>query len=199
MNPNCLAPARAAGGMSDPVWRSSSRWTLAVLCCFSSLVISSCGYHVAGGAGKADLVPKNVKTIAIPAFSNSTTRYKLCDFLPQAITREFISRTRYQIVNNPTQADAVLQGAVVNFFAYPTVLDPKTNRAAAVQAIVQMRITLRDRATNSIIFNRPNMEFRQTYEISVDPVAYFDESDVANQRLSRDVARTVVSAILDNF
>ena len=199
MNPNCLAPARAAGGMSDPVWRSSSRWTLAVACCLSVLVTTSCGYHVAGGAGKADLVPKNVKTIAIPAFGNSTTRYKLCDFLPQAITREFISRTRYQIVNNPTQADAVLQGAVVNFFAYPTVLDPKTNRAAAVQAIVQMRITLRDRATNSIIFNRPNMEFRQTYEISVDPAAYFDESDVANQRLSRDVARTVVSAILDNF
>jgi hypothetical protein len=160
--------------------------------------MASCGYHVAG-AGKADLVPKNVKTIAIPAFNNTTTRYKLSDFLPEAITREFISRTHYQIVNDPNHADAVLQGTVVNVFAYPTVFDPKTNRAAGVQAIVQMRITLRDRATNTIIFNRPNMESRQNYEISVNPTAYFDESDVAMQRLSRDVARTVVSAILDNF
>ena len=167
--------------------------------CLLPLVLASCGYHVAGGAGKAGLVPKNVKTIAIPVFSNATTRYKLSDFLPQAITREFISRTRYQIVNDPNQADAVLQGGVVAFYAYPTVFDPRTNRAAAVQAIVQMRITLRDRATNSIIFNRPNMEFRQTYEISVDPAVYCDASDVAMQRLSHDAARTVVSAILDSF
>jgi hypothetical protein len=43
------------------------------------------------------------------------------------------------------------------------------------------------------------MEFRQTYEISVDPATYFDESDNAMDRLSRDVARTVVSAVLANF
>ena len=199
MNSERLALEEAAGGPRDPIWRSLSRWFVATAWCFSSLVMASCGYHVAGGAGKADLVPKNVKTIAIPAFNNATTRYKLSDFLPEAITREFISRTRYQIVNDPNQADAVLQGTVVNVFVYPTVFDPKTNRAAGVQAIVQMRITLRDRATNAIIFNRPNMESRQNYEISVNPTAYFDESDVAMQRLSRDVARTVVSAILDNF
>ena len=198
MNSDCIAPAKAPGGPRHPIWRSLSRWFVAVAWCFSCLFMASCGYHVAG-AGKADLVPKNVKTIAIPAFNNTTTRYKLSDFLPEAITREFISRTHYQIVNDPNHADAVLQGTVVNVFAYPTVFDPKTNRAAGVQAIVQMRITLRDRATNTIIFNRPNMESRQNYEISVNPTAYFDESDVAMQRLSRDVARTVVSAILDNF
>src|SRR5438552_767428 len=64
---------------------------LFVFICVHLWLISSCGYHV---AGKADLVPKNVKTIAIPAFTNVTTRYKLTDRLPEAITREFISRTR---------------------------------------------------------------------------------------------------------
>ena len=56
-------------------------------------ILSSCGYHV---AGKADLVPKTIHTIAIPAFANITIRYKLTDQLPQAISREFIARTRYQ-------------------------------------------------------------------------------------------------------
>jgi hypothetical protein len=43
------------------------------------------------------------------------------------------------------------------------------------------------------------VEFRERYEISVNPQQYFDESQAALQRLSRDVARTVVSAILENF
>ena len=50
-----------------------------------------------------------------------------------------------------------------------------------------------------ILFQRPNVEFRERYEISVDPKQYFDESQAALLRLSRDVARTVVSSIIENF
>jgi RNase P/RNase MRP subunit p29 len=164
--------------------------------CFASLVLSSCGYHV---AGRTDLLPKNVQTIAIPAFANITTRYKVSELLAGAITREFISRTRYQIVTDPNQADAVLTGSVVNFYSYPILLDPSTGRASSVQTIVMMQIYLRDRVTGAVLFSRPNIEFRQNYELSVDPRVYFDESDVAMDRLSRDVARSVVSAVLANF
>jgi hypothetical protein len=160
------------------------------------MALSSCGYHV---AGRTDLLPKNIQTIAIPAFANITTRYKLSELLAGAVTREFISRTRYHIVTDPNQADAVLTGSVVNFFAYPILLDPSTARASSVQAIVLLQINLRDRATGAVLFSRPNMEFRQNYELSVDPKAYFDESDPAVDRLSRDVARSVVGAILANF
>jgi len=163
---------------------------------FLALALTSCGYHV---AGTNDVLPKNVKTIAVPAFGNVTTRYKISDLLATAITREFISRTRYRIVSDPGQADAVLSGAVVNFVSYPTIFDSKTGRAAGVQAIVMMQLSLRDRATSAVLFERPHMEFRQNYEISVNPQAYFDESEVAMDRLSRDVARFVVSAVLDNF
>ena len=158
--------------------------------------LAGCGYRV---AGHADLLPKTIKTIAIPAFGNLTVRYKLTDQLPEAIAREFISRTRYQIVTDPNQADAVLTGAVVNFYSYPILLDPRTARASSIQAIVLLQIYLRDRATGAVLFSRPNMEFRQNYELSVDPRVYFDESDVAMDRLSRDVARSVVSAVLANF
>ena len=90
----------------------------------------SCGYHV---AGKADLVPKTVHTIAIPPFANATVRYKLTDLLPEAISREFIARTHYQVVNDPTQADAVLRGTVINYVAYPTLIDQATGRTSGLQ------------------------------------------------------------------
>lgn len=175
---------------------SGQRRLLWFFFCLLPFGFSACGYHV---AGTTDVLPAKIKTIAIPAFANITIRYKISELLASALTREFISRTRYQIVNDPNQADAVLSGAVIRFDSYPTTFDPATGRASAVQAIVTMRVTLRDRATNAVLFERQRFEFRQAYEISVDPKIYFDESDAAMDRLSREVARSLVSAILENF
>lgn len=160
------------------------------------LLTSSCGYHT-GGHG--DLIPKTVHTIAIPAFSNVTTRYKLTDQLPEAITREFISRTRYHIVNDTNSADAVLEGAVLSYQSFPTIFDPATGTASAVEVHVGLRLTLRERATGKILYSRPNYEIRERYEISIDPTAYFEESDSALARASQQTAQQVVSSILEAF
>ncbi len=161
-----------------------------------ALALAGCGYHAGGGAA---MMPKDVKTIAIPAFSNGTTNHALATRLPAEISREFLSRTRYGVTANPDQADAVLSGALVNFAAYPTVSDPNTGRATAVQVVVTVNVTLRDRRTGAVLFVRNGAEFRERYEISLDPKAYFDESGTAIERISGDVARTVVSAVLENF
>ncbi len=161
-----------------------------------SVTAASCGYHV---SGKADLLPKRIHTIAIPAFGNATTKYKLSERLTSALAREFISRTRYRIVADPNQAEAILTGSVINVFSYPTIFDPASGRASGVQVVVILQVTLTDRSNNAVLFTRPGFEVRERYEISVDPRAYFEESDAATERLSRDVARSVVSAVLENF
>jgi hypothetical protein len=168
----------------------------AAILVMGAVLAGGCGYHT---GGKGDLLPKKIKTIAIPAFGNVTTRYNLAERLPADITREFISRTRYRVVADPREADAVLTGAVVNFGTYPTIFDPVSGRATGVQAVVVLQLTLTDRSTGAVLFSRPGQEFRERYEISVDPRAYFDESTAALERLSRDVARSVVSAVLENF
>ena len=162
----------------------------------AAVFLSACGYHV---GGHTDLLPKTIKTIAVPAFGNMTPNHRLAVLLGADVTRELISRTRYSIVADPNQADATLTGVVANFVSYPTIFDPASGRATGVQAIVTLGITLTDRQTGKVIFSRPTAEFRQGYEISTDPQQYFDESGTAIQRLSRDVARSVVSAILENF
>ena len=160
-----------------------------------AVISLSCGYHV---AGKTTLLPTTVQTIAIPAFSNATTVYKLTDQLTEAVTREFISRTKYHITTDPGSADATLRGWVNTVVNFPTVYDPVTFRAANVEVHVNMRLQLVDRS-GKVLFDRPTMEARERYEVSVDPIVYFDESEVAMRRLARDVAKTIVSAILENF
>jgi hypothetical protein len=174
-----------------------NRTGLCLVVATAGLALCSCGYHV---AGQADLVPKTVHTIAIPAFGNATVRYKLNDLLPQAISREFIARTRYQVINDPTQADAVLRGTVINYFAYPTLIDQANGRTSGLQIIVRMDLRLVERSTGKVIFARPNYEAHERYELSAtNDAQYFDESGAALERLSKDVSRDVVTSILENF
>jgi outer membrane lipopolysaccharide assembly protein LptE/RlpB len=156
--------------------------------------LTGCGYHI---SGHGDLMPKTIKTIAIPAFGNVTTRYKLTRTLPTDIGRELLARTKYKVIADPKEADAVLTGTVHNFAAYPTI--SANGRATVVEAIVTLNLTLTNRATGAVLFNRTGAEFRERYEISIEPQAYFDESGTAMLRLSKSVARSVVSAILEKF
>ncbi len=160
------------------------------------LLLASCGYHV---GGKADLVPKGIQTIAIPPFANATTHYKLVDMLPQQIGREFIARTRFRIVNNPNEADAVLNGTINSVSAGPSVFDPKSGKATTIAVGVGLTLSLVERSTGRVLYTRTNAGFREDYEVSVYPHQYFDESGPALDRLSRDVARDVVSSIVENF
>lgn len=169
-----------------------SRSLIGVLC----LTSFCCGYRV---SGKGDTLPKTLHTIAIPAFGNITVSYKLTDRLPEAIAQEFLARTRYQVVPDAGQADAVLNGTVLNFVSFPIIFDQATGRATALQVDVTMGITLTERASGKVLYSRPSFDMRQRYEISIDPRKYFEESDTALDRLSRDAARQIVSAILENF
>lgn len=164
--------------------------------CAAALLLGGCGYQV---GGRADLLPSTLHTIAIPAFGNASPRYRLTGQLPAAITREFLTRTRYRVVADPGEADAVLYGTVRNYFSFPTLFDQRTGRASAVQVHLFLDLKLVERTTGRTLFEREGYEFRGRYEIAVDQAQYFDESATAMERLSREVARQVVSSILEAF
>jgi hypothetical protein len=159
-----------------------------------SFALAGCGYTV---AGSANVLPTEVHTIAVLPWNNVSTQYKLSDYIAEAVTRELITRTRYTVIADPAKADAVLSGAVANMYSGATVSDP-IKGATGAQLVVQIQVKLLDK-DGKVLFERPNVEFRERYEISVDPKQYFDESQVAVQRLSKDVGRTIVSAILESF
>jgi hypothetical protein len=166
----------------------------AMLLAFILLGAGGCGYQM---GGKGETLPATLHTIAIPAFRNMTTKYKLTVLLPQDIGREFTSRTRYRIVADPENADAVLTGSIDRYYTAPTDYDPATSRSSGVQVIVWLTLTLKDRATGKELFKRVNMDVKERYEITGDQQTYLDESDAALGRLSRSFARQTVSSILE--
>jgi len=160
------------------------------------ILLTSCGYRT---AGRADLLPPSLRTVAIPAFANSTVRYKLTDWMPEALAREFIGHTRYRVVSNPAEADMILAGSIINYAFNPTIFDPQAQRANVADLRVTLQVTLTERASGRVLFQRPRLEVKESYQISPDASEYFEESDLALRRASQRVAQQVVTSILENF
>ncbi len=160
------------------------------------LFLTACGYHVAGTATR---IPPDVKTIGVPAFKNLSTHFHIEQQLTTAVTREFLERTHFRILPNPSDADAILKGTVKDVRARVITFDTNTGRATSLQVQVIADVKLEDLHSHKILFSNSNYVFREEYQVSENPSALFEEDKPALDRLSRDLARTLVTDILENF
>lgn len=159
-------------------------------------LLAGCGYRL---VGSADLLPGRIRTIAVPAFSNATSEFKIEQYLTQAVVRELLARTRYDVVSDGTAADATLIGTVMLFDAIPQNFDPFTGRATSVSTVTRVHVALLDRQDGAELYTNPDLSHRETYEVSADPETYVNEREAAMLRASRTLASTLVSAVLSGF
>jgi outer membrane lipopolysaccharide assembly protein LptE/RlpB len=167
-------------------------------CCLLVLafLVVGCGYHT---AGRASHLPASIRTIAIPGFKNQTQTYRIEQLLTGEVVREFIGRTKFQVVNKASDtSDATLAGTVVSAQAAPLTYDANTGRASSAVITVTMRVSLTDHS-GRVLFENPNYTFREQYQVSREIASFFDEETPALQRMSRDFARTLVSDILEAY
>jgi len=159
-------------------------------------LLTVCGYRV---AGRGDRLPPDIKTLAIPIFVNESPRFRVEQRLAAAVTREFIARTRFRVTPNPADADAVLKGTVKEVRSGVLTFDLSTGRATSLQIQVTASVELVDLRSKKVVFANPNYIFREQYQVSQTAPGLFEEDQPALDRLSRDLARTLVTEILENF
>lgn len=161
-----------------------------------AVLLAGCGYSA---AGKGSRIPANIQTIAIPAFINQTQTYRIEQSMTTAVIKEFHSRTKYRIVNDANDpSDAVLRGTIVSTQLAPITYDSQTGRASSALITVNMKVSLLDKG-GKVIFENPNYIFREQYQVSREVSSFFEEESPAVERLSRDLARTLVADILENY
>jgi outer membrane lipopolysaccharide assembly protein LptE/RlpB len=164
---------------------------LALVCVFST----GCGYHT---AGRANLLPSDLRVLAVPAFVNQTQTYKIEQMLTAAVVQEFTTRTNYHVISDPHTADATLRGTVTAAATTPLTYDTTTGRASTVLVIVSMSVALTD-AKGRTLYQNPSYVFREQYQVSQELSTFFEEDSPAFRRLSSEFARTLVSNILEQF
>ena len=166
------------------------------LCLLLSAFCLSCGYHV---AGRGERLPPDIKTIAVPIFVNQSPTFRIEAKLAAAISRELLERTKFQITPNPGGADAVLKGTVKDVRRGVITFDLTTGRASSLQIQVLADVQLEDLHSKKVVYANPNFIFREEYQVSQTTSGLFEEDQAALDRLSRDVARTLVTELLENF
>jgi outer membrane lipopolysaccharide assembly protein LptE/RlpB len=186
--------------------RGSSLGVRAALLALSALFLAGCGYRV---VGRANALPADIRTIAVPAFQNQTTTYRIEQRLTQAVVRAFLTRTKYRIVADPRDADATVRGQIAGLDAGAVVFDPTSGRATAVLVTIRLSVRLEDR-NGKVLYRSDNFVFRQPYELAVGslPGGVFTPAEMANffqeegptlDRMASDFADRLVSDILENF
>ena len=162
----------------------------------AAALAAGCGYRV---AGRTNAVPPSVHTIAVPAFENRTTRYRIEQRLTEATVREFLVRTAYRIVPDAAGADAVVHGKVVRLETTPLLFDTATGRATTMLVTVHCEVSFEQTGSGQVLYRNANFLFRNEYEISTDVKSFFEEQDPALERMSRDFAARLVAAVTEGF
>jgi len=172
------------------------RPTLALAILLVALVVGGCGYHVAGHAAQT---PSDWKTVAVPAFKNDTTRYRIEQRFTAAVIREFITRTKYRVVQDEASADAILRGEVLSIDTTPVLFKANTGEVTTMLVTVHTKVELLDNRTQKAVYQNDDMVFRDEYQISADVNSFFEQQDPALDRMSRDLASHLVADVLEGF
>jgi hypothetical protein len=173
-----------------------SRIIAIVMVAIIAIANAGCGYHV---AGRASRLPSDWSSIAIPAFKNDTTRYRLEQRLTEAVIREFIERTKYRVIQNVESADGVLHGEVLSIETSPVIFNSTTGEVETMVVTVHTKVSLVDNRTSKTVYKNDDMVFRDEYQISSDVQSFFDEQSPALGRMARDFASKLVSNVVENF
>lgn len=156
----------------------------ALLC--SLLILSACGYHMAGTG--SHLTP-GMKSVFIPVFENKTMEPIVEEELTPAVIREFLHDGRIEVVDR-SRAEMVLEGSVVSYKETPISFD-------ASQNVLEYRITV---TTHLILLKNNSLSL---WEKDITSTAeYAVSSDVMKTRVSklkalREIARNLSEEAAD--
>lgn len=179
----------------------------------ASIVLSGCGYHVAGRGDTA--LPKTIHVIAVPALENKTTTFKIEQKLTAATIHEFLAKTNYKIVSDPNGGDAVLNGKVLSLEVVPLLFQStntsagSTAQATAMMVTMKCEVTLTERDNDKVLYHADNFTFRNEYQLATggptstesrsSVESFFQEGDPALDRMAQDFASRLVAAVTENY
>ena len=159
-------------------------------------VAAGCGY---GLVGRTSNLPDDVRTIFVETLENQTTRAQIDQILTQALTTEFVTRQRFDVVSDRASADAVLEGVITRFQVRPVTFG-QGGRAREYEITITAQMEFkRTGGDEEILWKNPAYLFRESYELELDQVSFLDAEDQAMVEVAENFAETMVIDLLEGF
>ena len=165
------------------------------------LTAPGCGYAL---AGRGSFLPDYIRTVGIPQLVNNTPFFQVEQILTEKIRTEFIGRGRYTVVPEAEGTDAVVTGTVTSITVQPVGFTEQ-QLASRYQFTLTMNLSFTDARTGQALWSNNALTFREEYELStrsnteLEGSTFLSQERSAFDRIADDVARTIVTAILEAF
>jgi hypothetical protein len=168
----------------------------------STVVMSGCGYAL---AGRGSFLPADIRVVGIPLLENRTPIQRIDQVITEKVRTEFIERGKYEIVYGAGGAHAVLSGAIIGFVSQPVGLDQQLAAASRYRFTVTMRVQFTDSRNGEVLWSNETLTFSEEYDVrtrsgaQLEGAVLIEQEGPAVDRLATDLARYVVSSILEAF
>ena len=180
------------------MWR---RNVVAVAAVLLAVLSSSCGYAL---AGRGSFLPEYIRIVGIPQLVNNTTFFRVEQVLTEKIRTEFIGRGSYSVIPDAAGADAVLTGNVIAMTVQPIALT-EGQLASRYTVTITMKVAFTDARTSMVLWSNDALSFSSEYELQtrggtvIAGEAFLDQERSSFDRIADDLARSVVTAIVEAF
>ena len=155
----------------------------------------ACGYRL---AGRNQMLPADVKVIAVPPFENQTRKPEIEQRITEQVTTTFIERGGYRTTASEANADAVLKGQVTGYDVTPVSVGAD-GRATRYEVVITASVELTTIPEKSVLFRSSQFVFKKQYDVEGDAATFFDQEIVAIDEIAKDFAESVVTSILEGF
>lgn len=159
-----------------------------------SLLISHCGYRL---AGRGVSLPEFYWNMAIPVFDNRTPQQDIAQIISLAIIDAFSQRGELTIVPEE-QANAVLKGIITSYREQPQNIS-SSNLASSYRIFITASVRLLNRKTGDVYWQDDKMFFSQDYDVSEYLTQTEYDQIEARRQAAEDFADNLVSVILEGF
>ena len=171
-------------------------WCSLVFLMLSGIVASGCGYAL---VGKASNIPEDVRSVYLEAFENRTQRAEVEQFLTQELAEELVTRQRFNLVTELSEADAVLRGVVIGFRVLPITFDAEGRGQEYEIGITAEVAFVRTDEDETPIWSNNRYLFKETYNLGGNEATFFDRENIAIAESAGRFAETMVTDLLEGF
>ena len=157
-----------------------------------------CGYALVGKGVTTDV---SIKRIGVPLFRDLTGKPGLDQKITQKVIEELLKRGRFDVVQQTSEVDAVVEGELTSYLAVPVGFSDEAQRTQPNRYSVTLtaRVHYTKTGQKESIWENDAFAYREEYDVSDDPGGFFQQEEQALDRLSTQFARSLVSAMLEAF
>ncbi|MGH7358588.1 MAG: LPS assembly lipoprotein LptE, partial [Candidatus Rokuibacteriota bacterium] len=166
--------------------------TAVLLVAVATLSLGGCGYSLRTS------LPPGIQSIHVPVLENKTSEPAIEDFITQALTQAVVQSSRVRIAANAQQADASLEGSIVEYRLVALSFDRSAN-VTSYRLIIGLSLTFRDLKQNKVIWKQDRIEERADFLVAGQVTQTLAREELAVQRAAVDVARAIVSFAFEGF